>query len=435
MRSLLGLACAMLAQVTLAGSFESGLEAKKSGRLEEAALLLEKASQEHPRNAEVWFHYGTVLGWQNQHDEALIALRKGLAEAPHDFDLRLAEARVLAWQSDYVAASQRLKKLEEEYPNDLDVQVMLGRVAGWQENRKEARVRYEGILRTNPQQIDALTGLGDLEAEEQHLSQARGYYERAQSIDPSPDIQKRLDNLSEMRHRRLDTGITASTFDRGERDDWWSVYASYQQRFGSWDFWLRMEVGERFALQDETWELGLTHAITPWLRATLYGGFTPDADFSADWYSDLSLRWRIFEDLGPMKDGWLLTEFRWADYVTSGLSVTRFGWEQNLGKGWTINARWLRFEYESGLSADGWLAYVTWEPKERWMIRAGAGSSVESITNQTLQADRTIPSWTVFVGVLLPVSEKWQIRFDLEREDVQDSIVRYGMSLGLSRRF
>lgn len=435
MRCLLALACVMLAQVTLAGSFESGLEAKKAGRLDEAVTLLEKAAREQPHNAEVWFHYGTVLGWLNRHDEALVALRHGLQESPQDFDLRLAEARVLSWKSDYVAASQRLRKLEQEHPTDLDVKVMLGRVSGWQGDRAEARSQYQSILEVNPQQIDALTGMGDIEAEEQHLTQARGYYEQAWAIEPSPDIEKRLSHLQEMRHRRLDTGVTASTFDQGERDDWWSIYASYQQRFGNWDIWLRMEVGERFALQDETWELGITGAITPWLRATLYGGFTPDADFSADWYSDLSLRWRAYESLGFVKDGWLLTEFRWADYTTSGLSVSRLGWEQNLGHGWTVNARWLRFEYESGLSADGWLAYITWEPKDRWLIRAGAGSSVESLTNQTLRTDRTIPSWTVFVGVLFPVSEKWQLRLDLEREDVQDSIVRYGIVLGISRRF
>lgn len=435
MKHVLLLAGLMAIQSAWGGIYESGLEAKKAGRHEEAAQLLGQATKAAPKNVEAWYHYGTVLGWLKRHEEALAALRQGLRLAPRDFDLRLGEARVLAWMADYSGADERLAKLEAEFPTNLDVAVMRGRVAGWRGDRKEARRRYEAILQTDPRQIDALTGLGDLEAEAQKIDEARSLYEQALAVEVSPDVQRRLDGLQSQTQRRVDMGMTGSTFTQGEREEWWSIYASYGQKLLGWDAWLRTEVGERFGLQDETWEVGAGGQLLPGLQATIYGGVTPDADFSADWYADASLRWRVFEKLGFLDDGWLLVEGRWADYATSGLLVSRVGWEQRVVRHWTLNARWLHFAYDSGLSADGWLGYVAWEPRERMQFRLGAGSAVESLTNQTLNTERAIPSWTVFVGMTLPLSERWQVRVDFEREDVQDRLVRYGLAVGLTYRF
>lgn len=435
----------MIARITLlsllfaglcqGGVYEEGLEAKKAGRHEEAAQLLGRASQAHPENAEIWLHYGTVLGWLKRHDEALTALRKGLKIAPQDFDLRLAEARVLAWKADYPAASKRLEELAGAHPENLDVKVMQGRVAGWQGDPASARKHYEEVLSRDPNQVDALTGLGDIEAEASHTGEARGLYERALAQDPSPDIQKRLDGLKNTTRARIDFGASGSTFARGERDDWWGFYASYAQKFHGWDLWVRTEVGQRFGLQDETYELGFAGQIYPGIQATVFAGVTPDAGFSANWYGDASVRWRVFKELGPLGQGWLLTEARRAEYDISALWVTRVGWEQAFGGGWTFNARWLHYAYDSGAGTDGWTAFLAWEPKERWLFRIGAGQAVESLTNQTLNTGTAISSWTVFAGVVIPLSDRWHIRLDVEREEVKNSIIRYGASIGAGYRF
>lgn len=420
-----------------AGVYEDGLAAKKAGRHEEAAALLGRATAAQPANVEAWFHYGTVLGWLERHDEALAALRRGLKLAPRDFDLRLGEARVLAWKADYPAARARLDELAAEHPGNLDVMVMRGRVAGWQEDRAAAREIYQAILEKDPVQVDALTGLGDLEAEQGRKEEARALFEQALQQDPSPDIQKRLDGLRNNAGARVDFGLTGSTFARRPRDEWWSFYAAYTQKLWGWDVWVRGEYGERFGFQDDTWEVGAAGQLLPVLHANVFAGYTPDADFSAHGYVDASLRWRVFENLGPrLGAGWLLTEARWADYAASGLWTTRLGWEQDLGKGWTLNARWLRFAYDTGASTNGWLAWLSWEPKDRWLLRVGAGQAVESITNQTLRANNAnISSWTVFAGVVVPVSEHWHVRVDVEREEVEGSVIRHGLGLGVGRRF
>ncbi|HSI65186.1 MAG TPA: tetratricopeptide repeat protein [Candidatus Saccharimonadia bacterium] len=427
MTSLLTLLCF---QPAMAGVYEEGLEAKKAGRTEEAAGLLKKATAAQPGNAEAWFHYGTVLGWQGKHDESLEALGRGLKLAPKDFDLRMAEARVLAWKSDYAAADERLAALDADFPQNEEVLVMRGRIAGWRGDPKDARGHYEHVLSVNPNQVDALTGLGDLELDRSKYKEARELYMRALAQDASADIQKRIDRIDQRNRGRVDFGVTGSTFERGERDDWWSTYLSVSTKVRAWSIWGRWEYGERFDLRDHLFEFGAAGPVVTGVQATIFGGFAPDADYSANAYAEGALRWRLYKKLGSFGSGALLTEAKWADYEAAQVNTYRLGWEQEIGDGWSVCGRWIRLAYDTGEDTDGWLAYVTWEPKERWMVRFGGGQSVESLTNQTIQQDRSLQSWTVFLSLVMPVSEKWHIRIDGEREDVKDSVVRYGMALG-----
>jgi YaiO family outer membrane protein len=411
--------------------YEEGLAAKKDGRTEEAAGLLRKATAAQPGNAEAWFHYGTVLGWQGKHNEALEALRRGLKLAPKDFDLRMAEARVMAWKSDYAAADGRLASMDADFPQNEEVLVMRGRIAGWRGDPKEARSFYESALSANPNQVDALTGLGDLEVDRSKFKEARELYVRALAQDPSPDIQKRIDRIDQRSRGRADFGVTGSTFTRGDRDNWWSTYLSLSTQIRTWSVWGRWEVGERFAMRDHTLEFGAAGPVMTGIQATIFGGFTPDADYNANAYAEGALRWRLFKKVAGLGSGTLLTEGRWANYEAAQVNTYRLGWEQEIRDGWTVNARWIRLSYDSGENTDGWLAYLSWEPKERWMVRFGGGQSVESLTNQTLQDDRVLESWTVFLGLIAPLSEKWHVRIDAEREDVKDSVVRYGIAMGV----
>jgi YaiO family outer membrane protein len=419
----------------LAGVYEDAIAAKQAGRLEDATTLLRKATAAQPGNVEAWFHYGTVLGWQGKHDESLVALRKGLAIAPKDYDLRVAEARVMAWKSDYAAADERLATLDAEFPKNEEVLVMRGRIAGWRGDPGEARRYYEEVLAVNPKQVDALTGLGDLEFDRSKFKQARELYVRALEVDPSPDNQKRIDRIDNQKNWRADFGVTGSTFERGERDNWWSTFLAVSTKIESWTIWGRWEYGERFKLYDHQFEFGAAGPVVTGVQASVFGGFAPDADFSANGYVEGALRWRLYKQLGELGSGTLLTEARWADYEAAQVDTYRLGWEQAIKSGWTVSASWIRLHYDTGENTDGWLAYFNWEPKERWMVRFGGGQSVESLTNQTIQQAQSLESWTIFFGIVVPISETWHVRVDAEREDVKDSVVRYGMAVSMGCLF
>jgi YaiO family outer membrane protein len=415
--------------------YEDGLAAKQAGRLEEASGLLRKATEAQPANAEAWFNYGTVLGWQGKNDESLEALRKGLAVAPKDYDLRVGEARVMAWKSDYAGADERLAALDAEFPKNEEILALRGRIAGWRGDPKAARNFYEQVLAINPNQVDALTGLGDLELERSKFKQARELYVRALAGGSSEDIQKRIDRIDQRSRGRADFGVTGSTFERGERDDWWSTYLSLSTKIQAWSIWGRWEYGERFELRDNQFEFGAAGPVVTGVQATVFGGFAPDADYSANGYVEGALRWRLYKKAGPIGSGTLLTEARWADYEAAQVDTYRLGWEQAICDGWTVSGSWIRLHYDTGEDTDGWISTLTWEPKERWMVRVGGGQSVESLTNQTIQEAQSLKSWTVFFGIIVPVSEKWHIRIDAEREDVKDSVVRYGVAVGMGCQF
>lgn len=419
----------------LAGVYEDGLAAKQAGRVEEATALLQKATAAQPGNAEAWFHYGTVLGWQGKNDAALEAIRKGLEVAPKDYDLRVAEARVMAWKSDYAAADQRLAALDAEFPKNEEVLVMRGRIANWRGDPKEARRYYGEVLAVNPRQVDALTGLGDLEVDRSRFKQARAFYVRALEVDRSPDIQKRIDRIDNQTRWRVDFGVTGSTFERGERDDWWSTFLAVSTKIEAWSLWARWEYGERFELHDNLFEFGAAGPVVTGVQASVFGGFSPEGNYSANGYVEGALRWRLYKQLGGLGSGTLLTESRWADYEAAQVDTYRLGWEQAIADGWAVTASWIRLRYDTGEDTDGWLAFFTWEPKERWLVRFGGGQSVESLTNQTIQQDQSLESWTVFLGLVVPLSELWHFRIDAEREDVKDSVVRYGMALGVGCLF
>ena len=425
----------LAAQAAWAGVYEQGLEAKNAGRHEEAARLLRKATSAQPSNVEAWLHYGMVLGWQSKYDEALTALRQGLRRKPENYDLRMAEATVLAWSKDYPAADECLARLEKKFPSNLEVALMRGRIAVWRGDLAEGRRRYEAILQKDPNQAEVLMGLGDIEMEEWHVSQAKTLYERALAVQPSAEIEQRLEAAKSQTQSRIDMGMSGSTFARQERDEWWGVFGSYSHKFRGWDAWLRVETGERFNLQDVTWETGTSGLVMKGIRTTVYGGITPDASYSARWYADVSVSWRLYEKLGPLGRGDLLTEARWADYTDVGVRITRLGWQQQVADAWTINAHWLHFSYDTGMEADGWQMSIAWEPKERWQFRIGAGQAVESLTTQTLQQGRSIQSWTIFASMVMPVSDFWHVRLDLEREEVQNGVIRYGMAAGCGYRF
>jgi YaiO family outer membrane protein len=418
-----------------AGLYEDGLRAKQAGQFEQAAELLGRATEASPRNVEAWFHYGTVLGWLKRHDEALAALRRGLQLAPRDFDLRLGEARVLAWMADYAAAETRLDSLAREYPGNTDVEVMQGRVAFWRKDEAGAQRIYESILEREPTQVDALTGLGDIYAGRGEVEPARVHYTRALAQDPSPEIQAKVAALKDLPTMRLHLGLTGSTFARGQRDNWWSMYAALARRIHKVDAWARIEQAERFGFHDLTFEVGASVPLSKALQVSAFGGFTPDADFFPRYHAELNLRVRLYERVGSLGSGWFLAEGRVADYAASRVIITRLGWEQELARGWTMNARWLHLNYENGDSTDGWIAYLTYEPREGWLYRLGAARSVESLTNQTLRDGETSQSWTLFAGVIFPVAADWQVRLDFEREEVEQSVIRYGGAIGVIHQF
>jgi YaiO family outer membrane protein len=416
----------------VATPLERGLAAKASGDLLRATAELGKAVQAEPRNAEAWFHYGTVLGWQQRYDEAASALDRGLAVAPGDFDLRLARARVKAWQADYDGASRDLDALAAAYPGNEEVLVMQGRVASWKRQPEQAADRFREVLSRNPRQIDALTGMGDLARESGRKAEARDYYQQALAIDPTPDVTRRLEMLEADRDWRLDAGVTASSLS-GSGSDWWSLWTQVSHRAGPGSLWGRIEQGERFGLQDTLLEGGWEGRVGEDISMKFLLGGSPDANWAADWYGEMGVRWMLVEH-GPEP----VFELRHADYASGAVWTFRTGLEYDFGSGWRAGLRWLHQEFDDGEATEGWIASLERELGEGWWLRVGNAGGAESLSSQTIgQSGGIRRSTTWFAGLRGPLGsgEDRGWRVDLEFEDVRGGSDRRGIALGVFQRF
>ncbi|WAC20875.1 tetratricopeptide repeat protein [Luteolibacter sp. SL250] len=412
-----------------AGNYERGLELKTAGNFSEAEKSLSAAVREKPEQVEAWFHYGTVLAWQERHAEALAAFDKGLAIAPDDYDLQVARARVLAWQGDYDRASAELEKLALRNPADDDVVVMQGRIAGWRDRPDEAEVLYLRVISRNPVQVDALTGLGDLERQRKNRAEARRYYEAAIAVDPSPDARRKLQELEEEKTRRVDFGVTGSTFDGSSRSDWWSVWTQVGWDTSLGGFWGRIEQGERFGGMDTVLEAGWEGTPADGLTARLLLGGSPDASWAPEWYGEGGLAWKPLEKWPA-----LVGEIRHAEYVPRGVLTFRTGLDFEFGGGWKSSARWIHQDFENGTPTNGWILSLgkTYDSGFGW--RVGAASGAESLDGQTLEND-VLRSRTWFAGISGPIGRSWGYRADIEFEDVDGGTDRRGLSIGFHHRF
>lgn len=422
--------CFSLPCMVLGSAYERGLEAKTTGDFERAVKELSEAVRSEPRNVDAWFQYGTVLGWQKKYDEAMMALDKGLELDPKHYDLKMARARVIAWRGDFAMASGEFAKLAREYPESEDVGVMQGRVAGWMGNFKEAEMHYQAVLARNPKQIDALVGMGDVALERKHSDEAKRYFQEAYAIDPAPDVLSRLEAIANETFRRVDMGMTASTFAGGTRSDWWSVWTQYSQQTERGTWWGRIEQGERFDEADTALELGWEDDVIETVNLRAFSGFSPDAFWAPNWYAETDVLWTPYKGYPG-----LMAEVRYADYVPRGVFTSRLGLMQEFGEGWSTSLRWVHQGFESGEPTDGWIFNInkTYDSGYGWVL--GMAKGAESINGQALAAAKVLQSTSYFGGVRGPIGDQWGWRVDLEFEDYDTGADRRGVAIGVYCKF
>ncbi len=421
----------LIPAITAASPFERGVQAKAAGDKPRAVRELAIAVKEQPDNAEAWYHYGVVLGWQDRHEEALAAIDRGLSIAPADYDLRVARARVIAWQGNYELASAEFAKLADENPADDDVVVMQGRIASWQGRPDEAAIHYQTVIDRNPRQVDALTGLGDLARDRRKRTEAMDFYQLAMEVGPSPDLQQRIDQLENEKLMRLDFGLTASTFADSARSDWWSVWTQLSRATDWGNFWGRIEQGERFEEQDNVLEIGWEGRTADSLSNTAILGGSQDALWAPEWYAEVGALW-------SPQAGWpaLAAELRHAQYVTRGVWTLRTGLVYNFGNGWSGAARWVHQDFEGGLPTDGWILSLDKEYESGLGWRIGAASGAESLDGQILSRSGEVlhsQTWSASIRGLF--NDNWGWQASLEYEDVRGGIDRRGAAVSIYRRF
>lgn len=430
MMKLFILSCWLVPVVVVASPLQRGVEAKTKGDFELATRELGEAVKVEPKNPEAWLQYGTVLGWQKRYDEALVAIDRGLEISPKHYDLRMARGRVIAWQGNFGDASNEFAELAKEYPDAEEILVMQGRIATWTRRLDQAEMFYQKVIAKNPMQVDALTGLGDVALERQKRDEAEMYFQRALAIDPSPDIQGRLDRLEKETSHRIDAGLTASNFAGSGRSDWWSYWTQYSAQTALGVFWGKLEQGERFDESDTIFEIGWEVKMLDQLQTRMFVGGSPDAFWAANWYAEMNLLWTPQEGFPG-----IISEFKYGDYVPRGVFTSRLGFEQEFGEGWKTSLRWVHQHFESGDPTNGWILALNkdYDSGYGWVL--GVAQGAESLDGQALLAPAVLESTTYFCGVRGSINDSWGWRADFEFEDYDVGANRRGIALGVHCKF
>lgn len=416
--------------LVVASPLQRGLEAKANGDFESAIRELGDAVKVDPTNPEAWLQYGTVLGWQKRYDEALVAIERGLKISPNDYELQMAQGRVIAWQGNFGKASDVFSDLAKQYPESEEIMVMQGRLAMWTGQVDKAEGIYQKVISKNPNQVDALTGLGDVAIDRQKRADAEMYFLRALAIDPSPDIQGRLDALKQEAYSRVDFGITASSFAGAGKSDWWSYWTQYSHQTALGVFWGRIEQGERFGESDTILEMGWENRLLDSLQTRFSSGISPDAFWAPNWYAETHFLWTPQEDFPG-----LIAEIKYADYVPRSVFTSRLGLEQKFGDGWKTSLRWVHQHFEGGEPTNGWILALNKEFDSGYGWVVGVAQGAESLDGQVLNAAAVLQSTTYFTGFRGPINDRWGWRADVEFEDYDVGSNRRGLSLGVHCKF
>ncbi len=422
--------CWLVPLLAIASPLQRGIEAKSKGDFELATRELGDAVKAEPKNPEAWLQYGTVLGWQKRYDEALAALNRGLEISPKHYDLQMARGRVIAWQGNFGEASEVFAELAKQYPDAEEILVMQGRIATWTGRLDQAEGFYLKVIAKNPKQVDALTGLGDVALARQKRDEAEMYFQRAFALDPSPDIQGRLDRLAQETHSRVDAGLTTSSFAGGGRSDWWSYWTQYSAQTALGVFWGKLEQGDRFDESDTILEIGWERLLLDELQTRVFVGVSPDAFWAANWYVETDLLW-------TPQEGFLsiIAEFKYADYVPRGVFTSRLGFEQEFGDSWKTSLRWVHQHFEGGDPTNGWIFAINKEYDSGYGWVLGVAQGAESLDGQALVAAAVLESTTFFAGVRGPIRDNWGWRVDFEFEDYDVGANRRGLALGVHCKF
>lgn|SRR5574341_68332 len=157
-------------------------EAYLAGKLDEAAMYYEQASQIEPDNLDILFAHARVLTLTQQPDnlEAALALAdEMILLAPEDPRGHAARARALDWIGDYDQAALAALKAVELGPDDATAHAYLGEVYTDLGRYRQAREQLELAIRLDPYSVDArrnyailLEHYGDYEGAIQQYLQA-----------------------------------------------------------------------------------------------------------------------------------------------------------------------------------------------------------------------------------------------------------------------
>lgn len=231
----------------------------------EAKRLLDRASHDHPRSADLSAGYGSLYIAAEEISRALEYFDRALAIDPQSAaaDIGRAEADLL--RRDYKSAEERLRRRLARNPQDGRARSVLSRVLLEDSRNREAADEAERALSIDPFDTDALHALAFARAVERKSDEVRSLARRALALNPSNAAVRRLlaqyvngkagyeQKIAEVARRRYERGMALKQ--EGQLEDAVTEFDSalqiepqyYRALIALGDVWLREENYSRAA--------------------------------------------------------------------------------------------------------------------------------------------------------------------------------------------
>jgi YaiO family outer membrane protein len=320
-----------------------------------------------------------------------------------------------------------LEPLVAAEPANSDAQLQLGLAYLALDRLAEAEAAFDRTLAIAPDYADARIGLARVAQRRGDRAGALAQIAPLGVVNPEAAALRAQLADSDQSRWRLDLDGNISALEGGQRD-WHEVTAALgYQLTPATAIGGRVEVLNRFGLNDVYGEVRVDHRLNG--RAAIYAtlGGTPDADFRPEWQIGLggSLRLR---DGG---DATVLTiEARQARYAVGDIQTVSPGIEQYLfdGRFWAT-ARWINIFDETGIHRSGYSLRGDALAGEH--VRLFAGFSDAPDPDQGVVID----TFGIFGGVSVDISADTTLRASVAHEDRSIGADRLQFALGLGWRF
>jgi arylsulfatase A-like enzyme/Flp pilus assembly protein TadD len=197
-------------QLTPEDAVVLGDNLRSAGRLEEAALILERAGRENPTFAQPWISLAEVRIQERKYDQAAALCEQVLKLAPDHIEAlrRLGDLGLL--RGDLAAAGARYDRILELDPGDASALTKLGIVRMRSGRADQAIQLFHQAIEREPRNAEALLYLAGALASGGRPADALPYFERA--LDAGPPSTMALNGLGLTRLALGDTAGAATAF-------------------------------------------------------------------------------------------------------------------------------------------------------------------------------------------------------------------------------
>jgi choline-sulfatase len=155
-----------------------------AGRLDEAALVLERAAQENPTYPQPLLSLAEVRLQERKYDETVAFCERVLKLVPDHIEALRRLGDVALLRNDHDAAAARYSRILELDATDVAALTKLGVVRVRTGQREEALRLFRQAIERDPKNADALLYLAGALASGSQPQDALPYFERALEIDP-----------------------------------------------------------------------------------------------------------------------------------------------------------------------------------------------------------------------------------------------------------